>query len=67
MKKFVSIVSTKDEYEQIKTRLYLNSLGFYVLSLPNNMLEVNVIVYKYTLFDMLMTYITGRKLYETER
>lgn len=43
MKKFVRIISTANEDEQIKMRSYLNDLGFYVLSLPNFLLEVNVI------------------------
>lgn len=43
MKKFIRVLQTDNEDQQQTLRRKLNSLGFYVLSLPDYMLEVNVI------------------------
>jgi hypothetical protein len=57
MKRFIRIIDAKDEYNQLEIRDYLNELGFYVLLLPNNMLEVNVISDDSCWIDNLFKYI----------
>lgn len=55
MKKFIRVLQMENEDEQIKMRSYLNDMGFYVLSLPNYMLEVNVIEDKCNMLDDIVS------------
>lgn len=59
MKKFIRVVTTKSFDEQQSLRRKLNEMGFYVLSLPDNVLEVNVIEEDVPIETKIFEFLTG--------